>query len=257
VIGSCGLLSRLPGDLAFAYSAPFAHRAMILNSSHFHIGTGGTGLVGSGIRWQVEENNYRPKGAKFVFLSSKDADLRDMESTRAAFQKHKPTHVIHLAARVVQSPAGVVATNGSADSRRSQMTAAWRFAGRTFQEHAVQGRDDGREHQHQSERARLRARGRRRPRGLHDVDLRLPGQGPRSPPPHHSASPRPDARRTAPPPPTPNALRPRVSRTRAQIAYPITEDTLHDGPPHPSNEGYAYAKRMVEARPRPPPNVSV
>lgn len=63
--------------------------------------------------------------------------------------------------------------------------------------------------------------------------------------------------RAAPPPPPPsNALRPRVSRTRAQIAYPITEDTLHDGPPHPSNEGYAYAKRMVEARPPPPSHPS-
>lgn len=29
-------------------------------------------------------------------------------------------------------------------------------------------------------------------------------------------------------------------------AYPITTDMLHTGPPHPSNEGYAYAKRMVE-----------
>jgi GDP-L-fucose synthase len=31
-----------------------------------------------------------------------------------------------------------------------------------------------------------------------------------------------------------------------KIEYPITEDQIHDGPPHPSNEGYAYAKRMVE-----------
>jgi GDP-L-fucose synthase len=31
-----------------------------------------------------------------------------------------------------------------------------------------------------------------------------------------------------------------------KIAYPITEDQIHDGPPHSSNEGYAYAKRMVE-----------
>jgi GDP-L-fucose synthase len=29
-------------------------------------------------------------------------------------------------------------------------------------------------------------------------------------------------------------------------AYPITTEMLHTGPPHPSNEGYAYAKRMVE-----------
>lgn len=32
----------------------------------------------------------------------------------------------------------------------------------------------------------------------------------------------------------------------APPAYPITVDMLHTGPPHHSNEGYAYAKRMVE-----------
>ena len=29
-------------------------------------------------------------------------------------------------------------------------------------------------------------------------------------------------------------------------SYPIQENWLHDGPPHPSNEGYAMAKRMCE-----------
>jgi GDP-L-fucose synthase len=28
--------------------------------------------------------------------------------------------------------------------------------------------------------------------------------------------------------------------------YPMTADMLHTGPPHPSNQGYAYAKRMVD-----------
>ena len=28
------------------------------------------------------------------------------------------------------------------------------------------------------------------------------------------------------------------------ITYPIDSNALHAGPPHPSNEGYAYAKRM-------------
>ncbi len=28
--------------------------------------------------------------------------------------------------------------------------------------------------------------------------------------------------------------------------YPLTEDQLHNGPPHDSNFGYAYAKRMVD-----------
>jgi GDP-L-fucose synthase len=31
-------------------------------------------------------------------------------------------------------------------------------------------------------------------------------------------------------------------------AYPITSDMLHEGPPHPSNEGYALAKRMQEVQ---------
>jgi len=31
-----------------------------------------------------------------------------------------------------------------------------------------------------------------------------------------------------------------------KTSYPIDETMLHDGPPHPSNEGYAYAKRMLE-----------
>ena len=32
----------------------------------------------------------------------------------------------------------------------------------------------------------------------------------------------------------------------AYVDYPITEDQLHNGPPHPSNYGYAYAKRMLD-----------
>lgn len=32
------------------------------------------------------------------------------------------------------------------------------------------------------------------------------------------------------------------------VAYPISSDMLHHGPPHPSNEGYALAKRMQEVQ---------
>jgi len=35
-----------------------------------------------------------------VFVGSKDADLMDVAATRALFEKHRPTHVIHLAAMV-------------------------------------------------------------------------------------------------------------------------------------------------------------
>ena len=60
--------------------------------------TGGSGLVGSAIKDFVEAN---PKeNEEWVFLSSKDGDLRDRKSTEAIFEKFQPTHVIHLAAKV-------------------------------------------------------------------------------------------------------------------------------------------------------------
>jgi GDP-L-fucose synthase len=31
-----------------------------------------------------------------------------------------------------------------------------------------------------------------------------------------------------------------------KVEYPIQEEMLHDGPPHWSNDGYAYAKRMID-----------
>jgi GDP-L-fucose synthase len=34
------------------------------------------------------------------------------------------------------------------------------------------------------------------------------------------------------------------------VQYPLTEDQLHLGPPHQSNFGYAYAKRMLEVQTR-------
>ena len=34
------------------------------------------------------------------------------------------------------------------------------------------------------------------------------------------------------------------------VTYPLTENQLHLGPPHPSNFGYAYAKRMVDVMSR-------
>ncbi|CAF0767654.1 unnamed protein product [Brachionus calyciflorus] len=60
--------------------------------------TGGTGLVGSAIRRVVNEE--KKQNETFVFLSSKDCDLTNKEKTLECFNKHKPTHVIHLAALV-------------------------------------------------------------------------------------------------------------------------------------------------------------
>jgi len=67
--------------------------------------TGGTGLVGSAIQHIIKTE---PVGSRFgrredetwVFVTSKDADLRDPEQTKRLFEKYKPTHVIHLAALV-------------------------------------------------------------------------------------------------------------------------------------------------------------
>lgn len=60
--------------------------------------TGSTGLVGSAVQI-VAKKEQRP-GEKWVFLSSKDGNLRNIEETRAIFRKHRPTHVINLAAKV-------------------------------------------------------------------------------------------------------------------------------------------------------------
>ncbi len=62
--------------------------------------TGGNGLVGRGLRRAVESDER--EGETWIFVSSKDADLMSQEKTRELFDKHKPTHVIHLAAMVRQ-----------------------------------------------------------------------------------------------------------------------------------------------------------
>ncbi|KAF5291844.1 hypothetical protein FQA39_LY14181 [Lamprigera yunnana] len=60
--------------------------------------TGGTGLVGKAIEYIIKEEE--PVGEKWIFLSSKDADLCDYKATENIFKQHSPTHVVHLAAMV-------------------------------------------------------------------------------------------------------------------------------------------------------------
>jgi len=60
--------------------------------------TGGTGLVGMGIRAVVERQKV--PNERWVYLSSKDGDLRNREQVKALYDKHKPKYVIHLAAKV-------------------------------------------------------------------------------------------------------------------------------------------------------------
>jgi GDP-L-fucose synthase len=61
--------------------------------------TGGSGLVGCAIRKVAETEEHRDD-EEWFFLSSKDADLTNIEQTKAVFERIKPTHVIHLAAMV-------------------------------------------------------------------------------------------------------------------------------------------------------------
>lgn len=62
--------------------------------------TGGNGLVGHGIRLALEKRKLAMPNEKWIYVSSKDADLRDFQQTRAMFERYRPTHVVHLAAMV-------------------------------------------------------------------------------------------------------------------------------------------------------------
>ena len=61
--------------------------------------TGGSGLVGKGIQHAIETTD-KCENEEWIFLTSKDGNLLDIKATEALFEKHKPTHVIHLAALV-------------------------------------------------------------------------------------------------------------------------------------------------------------
>jgi len=140
--------------------------------------TGGSGLVGSGIRAVVEQDP-RP-GETWVFLSSKDANLLSESETRALFEKHQPTHVIHLAALV----GGLFANmKANSDFFRNNMK-------------------------------------------MNDIILEMSHQF---------------------------KVRKVVSCLSTCIfpdktSYPIDETMVHNGPPHSSNFGYSYAKRMIDVQ---------
>ena len=65
--------------------------------------TGGTGLVGSAIR-EVVEAAPAVADERWVFAGSRDADLADPSSARAYFERVRPTHVIHCAAKLAGMP---------------------------------------------------------------------------------------------------------------------------------------------------------
>ncbi|KAN0030300.1 hypothetical protein ACTA71_010062 [Dictyostelium dimigraforme] len=138
--------------------------------------TGGSGLVGKGIEKYVKETDK--SNDVWVFMRSSDCDLKSKESTRSYFEKIRPTHVIHLAARV-----GGLFSN-------------MKYKVEFFRENI----------------------------DINDNVLACCKEF--------------------------NVVK-CVSCLSTCIfpdktTYPIDETMIHNGPPHPSNEGYAYAKRMID-----------
>lgn len=72
--------------------------------------TGGSGLVGCAIRQQ---------NLNAIYLSSQDGDLTSYQQTYAIFKKHKPTHVIHLAAEAMGSDNNVEIFERNMDINRN------------------------------------------------------------------------------------------------------------------------------------------
>lgn len=140
--------------------------------------TGGTGLVGRAIQKVVDEEKRSDE--RWIFLSSKEADLTNREDTKRLFAVHKPTHVIHLAAMV-----------GGLFKNLKYNLDFWR--NNTLMNDNV----------------------------LHTC--------------HETG------------------VKKVVSCLSTCIfpdktSYPIDETMIHNGPPHPSNFGYAYAKRMIDVQ---------
>lgn len=139
--------------------------------------TGGTGLVGKGIEAAVAKRGQRDN-EQWIFLSSKEGDLKKREDTEKIFEKYKPTHVIHLAAMV----------GGLFKNMKNRL-----------------GFYLDNENMNQNVLACANKYG-----CIKCVSCL-------------STCIFPD-----------------------KTTYPIDETMIHNGPPHPSNEGYAYAKRMLD-----------
>lgn len=137
--------------------------------------TGGSGLVGSAIKDISNNYNYN-----FIFSSSSDCDLTDLNQTREYFRKLKPEFVIHLAANV----GGVFKNiNNKVDM----------FEKNIMINHNV-----------------LKV--------SYELNVKK----------------------------VISCLSTCIFPNNTQ--YPINEKMLHDGPPHESNDAYAYSKRMLEVQ---------
>jgi GDP-L-fucose synthase len=135
--------------------------------------TGGSGLVGTGIR----SLSHKYSEYEFVYISSREYDLTSLEKTREMFETYKPYYVIHLAACV-----GGLFKNMSDKVKMLEDNLMINF-------NVVKC-----SHEYKVEKLVACL----------------------------STCIFPD-----------------------KTSYPINESMLHDGPPHGSNDAYAYAKRML------------
>ncbi|KAL3943679.1 MAG: hypothetical protein SGBAC_002260 [Bacillariaceae sp.] len=139
--------------------------------------TGGSGLAGSAIKEYIERTGAKDD-EEWVFLSTKDGDLRKRSDTDAIFEKYSPTHVIHLAAKI-----------GGLFAAMSQKV-------EFFRENVLIN-------DNVMECCRI-----------HKVEKLVSYLS--------------------------TCIYP------AKVTYPINESMLHSGPPHHTNETYAYAKRLID-----------
>ncbi len=137
--------------------------------------TGGSGMVGQNIKDIVSGNTID----EFVFLSSKDCDLRNKYETQCYFQNGNFDAVIHLAAKV----------GGLYKNLNSNIEM---FCDNIkINENVLEA----------CHKYRVR-------RGIFILSSCI--------------------------------------YTSTPSKFPMDESMIHEGPPHPSNEGYAYGKRMME-----------
>lgn len=147
--------------------------------------TGGSGLVGQAVQHIIASGNDdvrfgKRKGETWIFLTSKEGDLRKMEATREIFEKYRPTHVLHLAAMV-----GGLFRN-------------MKYKAEMYRDNVL----------------------------INDNVIHCAHE---------------------------NKVKKVVSCLSTCIfpdktTYPIDETMIHNGPPHDSNFGYAYAKRMIDVQ---------
>lgn len=134
--------------------------------------------MGKGIEAYIRDDPEAREKESWVFLSSKDGDLRDRAETMAIFERVRPTHVIHLAARV------------------GGLFANMQYKVEFYRENILINDNI-------MECCRI-----------YQVSKLV------------------------------SCLSTCVFPDKTE--YPIDETMVHNGPPHKSNEGYAYAKRMID-----------